>query len=78
MIYTEISTRRMMISQRSLPKVSVEQIVERIFAFRQITRTDQRLLMSAFLSKKCYNETDRLQINRVFDALQRGLIKVTD
>ena len=68
----------MMISQRSLPKVSVEQIVERIFAFRQITRTDQRLLMSAFLSKKSYNETDHLQINRVFDALQRGLIKVTD
>jgi len=68
----------MMISQRSLPKVSVEQIVERIFAFRQITRTDQRLLMSAFLSKKSYNETDHLQIKRVFDALQRGLIKVTD
>lgn len=62
----------------TLPKISVEQIVERIFAFRQISRTDQRLLMSAFLSKDSLSEADQLQVNRVLDALQKGLISVVE
>ena len=67
-----------MAAQGSLPKVSVEQIVERIFAFRQITRTDQRLLMSVFVSNESLSETDHAHINRVFDALQKGWLKVVD
>jgi hypothetical protein len=64
--------------QTGLPKVSVEQIVERIFALRQIARTDQRLLMSAFLAQDSLSEKDHAEINRVFDALRRGLIRVVD
>ncbi|BAZ27918.1 hypothetical protein NIES4074_03460 [Cylindrospermum sp. NIES-4074] len=56
----------------------LETILERIFAIRRITRRDQQLLMSTLLSKEGLNESDRLQIGRVFDALQRGLIKVVD
>lgn len=56
----------------------MEIVLERIFAIRRITRRDQQLLMSALMSKKGLNEDDRLQIGRVFDALQKGLIKVVD
>ncbi|MEW5857839.1 MAG: hypothetical protein AB1861_10735 [Cyanobacteriota bacterium] len=62
----------------SLPTVSVQQIVERIFVFRQISRTDQRLLMSTFLSQESLSEAEHLLINRVFDALKQGLLKVVD
>jgi hypothetical protein len=65
-------------AQATLPKLSVETIVERILAFRQITRTDQRLLMTALLSKDSFNESEQSQINLVFDRLQRGLIRVVD
>ncbi|MBD1898251.1 hypothetical protein H6F50_22820 [Coleofasciculus sp. FACHB-712] len=62
----------------SLPTISVQQIVERIFVFRQISRTDQRLLMSTFLSQETLSEAEHLLINRVFDALKQGLLKVVD
>ncbi|MBD1839871.1 hypothetical protein H6F78_02985 [Coleofasciculus sp. FACHB-64] len=62
----------------SLPTISVQQIVERIFVFRQISRTDQRLLMSIFLSQETLSEAEHLLINRVFDALKQGLLKVVD
>ncbi|MFE1745767.1 hypothetical protein [Coleofasciculus sp. H7-2] len=62
----------------SLPAVSVKQIVERIFVFRQITRTDQRLLMSTFLSQEALSEAEHLLINRVFDALKQELLRVVD
>ena len=68
----------MMLAQAPLPKVSLEKIVERIFTLRQISRADQRLLMSALLSKDSFSATDHLHISRVSDALQRGLIKVVD
>lgn len=62
----------------SAPKVAVEQLVDRIFTFRQITRLDQRLLMSTLLSKEALNDADYIQINRVLDAVQKGLLKVVD
>ncbi|WP_341526353.1 hypothetical protein WKK05_27925 [Nostoc sp. UHCC 0302] len=61
-----------------LIQMSLEKVLERIFAVRRITRRDQQLLMSTLLSKEGLNEEDRLQISRVFDALQRGLLKVVD
>ncbi|HEY9847991.1 MAG TPA: hypothetical protein V6D28_00920 [Leptolyngbyaceae cyanobacterium] len=68
----------MMSAQTSKPKSLVEQVIERIFADRQITKADQNLLMSSLLSKKSLNENDEEQINRVFDALQRGMLRVVD
>jgi len=68
----------MMITQTRLTKTCVETIVERIFSVRQITRTDQQLLMSTLLTKNVLSGTDELLINRVFDALQKGLIRVVD
>jgi hypothetical protein len=68
----------MMITQARLTKTSVETIVEHIFSVRQITRTDQQLLMSTLLTKNVLSGTDELLINRVFDALRKGLIRVVD
>ena len=58
--------------------VSVDKIVERILAFRQITRSDQNLLMSALLAKNFINDKDQYQINRVFEGVQKGSIRVVE
>jgi hypothetical protein len=67
-----------MLTTATPSQMKLETVLEHIFAIRRITRQDQQLLMSELLSKEDLNEQDRLQISRVFDALQRGLIKVVD
>ncbi|MDZ8054168.1 MAG: hypothetical protein RMX68_017220 [Aulosira sp. ZfuVER01] len=67
-----------MLTTANSTQLQLETVLEHIFAIRRITRHDQQLLMSALLSKEDLNEQERLQISRVFDALQRGLIKVVD
>ena len=62
----------------SPPKVSVEDIVDRIFAFRQITSIDQRLLRSALLSTQSLSANDQVQLNRVFEGLRNGIILVVE
>ncbi|HLO51927.1 MAG TPA: hypothetical protein VK211_26190 [Kamptonema sp.] len=68
----------MMPTTTTPPKVSVEAIVDRIFAFRQITPIDQRLLRSALLSKESLSAKDQLHINRVFEGLRSGMILVVE
>ncbi|MBE9226000.1 hypothetical protein IQ264_11245 [Phormidium sp. LEGE 05292] len=60
------------------PKVSVESILERIFALRQINRRDQYTLMTALLSKDSLSDKDQRQINQVYEAIQKGLIRIVD
>jgi hypothetical protein len=68
----------LMYAPRNFQNISLDQVVDRIFAFRQISQLDQRLLMSMLLSKDSLSAQDHALINRVFDALQRGLIRVVD
>ncbi|MDF0556175.1 hypothetical protein [Kamptonema sp. UHCC 0994] len=68
----------MMPTNVSPPKVSVEDIVDRIFAFRQITSIDQRLLRSALLTTQTLSESDQVQLNRVFEGLRNGIILVVE
>lgn len=56
---------------------AIADIVNDIFNTRQITRLDQRRFMMAALSDKL-TATDHALINRVFDALQRGILRVVD
>jgi hypothetical protein len=65
-------------SDSNLNQMPLEAVLERIFATRRITRQDQQLLMSAFISKESLNAEDQPHIGRVFDALRRGLLKVVD
>lgn len=56
----------------------LEQLIDRIFKFRQITRLDQQLLMSILLTKEEITEDDNDKINRVFDAVRSGRLQVVD
>ncbi|OKH36868.1 hypothetical protein NIES2119_15725 [[Phormidium ambiguum] IAM M-71] len=68
----------MMKTFETQPKASVESILERIFAIRQINRTDQHTLMAALLSKDSLSEKDQRQINQVYEAIQKGIIRIVD
>lgn len=68
----------MTVSYTTNSNISVEAIVDRIFAFRQITELDRRLLKSALLSEKGIDEKDNFQINRVCQGIQSGLIQVVE
>ena len=68
----------MTVSSANFPKISIEAIVQRIFAFRQITPLDRRLLKSAMLAQKGLNEKDQCHINRVCQGIQNGLILVVE
>ncbi|GEM_PF-640017 len=64
--------------QRKPSKQIIKETVERILASRRITRTDQQLLMAALLSKNSLSLEDQVQVNRIFDRLRIGLIRVVD
>lgn len=59
-------------------KLLLEQIVSQIFIRKQISRLDQQVLMSALLARNSMSDKDQSQVNRVFDGIQRGLIRVVE
>ena len=63
-------------AQASIPQRPIDEIVNQIFAVRRIDRGIQRQFMNALLSKATLNPQDQAHIQRVFDALQRGLLRV--
>jgi hypothetical protein len=60
------------------PQSDLETILERIFSNRRITRQDQYIMMSNLLHAEDLSDYNMKQINKVFDALKRGIIKVVD
>ncbi|MBD2625288.1 hypothetical protein [Trichormus variabilis] len=60
------------------PQTNLEAILERIFSNRRITRQDQHIMMSNLLHEEGLSDHHIKQIDKVFDALKRGLIKVVD
>ncbi|MBD1999516.1 hypothetical protein H6G00_23365 [Leptolyngbya sp. FACHB-541] len=60
------------------PQSDIAQLVEKILSSRKITRVDQRRFMSTALSKVRLSHDDQIQVNRVFDGLRSGLLKVVD
>ncbi len=63
-----------MATQTFPPPMSLEQVVNRILTSRQITHEDQHLL----LLSRTLTPQEQALINRVFDRLRRGLLKVVD
>jgi hypothetical protein len=53
---------------------ALERLVERIFASRCITRADQRI----FMSLNSVNPQEQNLINRVYEGLHRGFLRVVD
>lgn len=66
----------MTVSSTSVPKISVEAIADRVFAFRQITPLDRRLLKSAILDG--LDHKDHFHINRLCEAIAKGLIMIVE
>lgn len=65
-------------AQAYLPQLTIEAVVRQIFSTRRITRSDQRRLMSMLLSKDSLSHDEQSYIDRVFESLQRGVIRVVD
>ena len=57
--------------------LSIEEMVAKIFATRRITRTDQHILMSMFADGNI-SANDQMLINRIYDALNQGRLKVVE
>lgn len=53
-------------------------IIEHIFETRRITRADQKVFMTALLSKHNLTPSEQTQIDRVFAALRQGRLKVVE
>lgn len=62
-----------MVAEVSLPN-ALEQLVDRILSSRQITRQDQHSLLALY----SLTAQEQALINRLFDRLRRGLIRVVD
>ncbi len=60
------------------PEPNINQIVTRIFSTHRITRADQKIFMATLLSKESLSPEEQSQIDRVFDGLRQGLLRVVD
>jgi len=61
-----------------LHRPDIEQMVNRITACWSISRKDQQQFMSALLSQKTISQTEQALINRVFELLRAGRLRVVD
>lgn len=62
----------------STVQLPLQTIINEIFSQRCISRTTQQQLMQALFDKNELSEEEETQINRMFDAINRGQIRVTD
>lgn len=62
----------------SFPQNHFQEIARQILTSRKLTRAHQSFFMTAALSVGQLNDDEQALINRVFDALQRGLVRVVD
>jgi hypothetical protein len=68
----------MMSPQICFPKFPVQQIANRIINLRKITRIDQHLFMSAVLSKKSLSPEEESLVEKIYQGLNRGWIRVEE
>ncbi|MBW4572294.1 MAG: hypothetical protein KME31_31185 [Tolypothrix carrinoi HA7290-LM1] len=59
-------------------KLTVKKIVDRILRSGKMSRQDHILLTSTVLAEGNVSEVNRRQINRVFDCIQTGQLKLID
>lgn len=60
------------------PGIAVQSLVEQIITTGQMSRKEHVQLTSAMLSDQRITEVDRQQINRVFDYIQIGRLRLID
>lgn len=59
-------------------EMSVKQIVDRILRSGKMSRQDHTLLTSTVFNKRDVREGERRQINRVFNHIQTGQLKLVN
>lgn len=57
---------------------TIEDVARRILDTRRITRTDQNSLLSITLSQVTLKSQEKLLVDKVFDGLKLGILKVVD
>lgn len=65
-------------SQNAHTDLDIEQLVDGYIAARSITYNQYRRLSAAVLADGTVDDTERRQINRLFDAIQVGMVKILD
>ncbi len=65
-------------SIQSKSSLGIRPTVESIIQSGQITRQDHINLTSTLLSTAKMSDEDRIQINRIFDYIQSGRLKLVD
>lgn len=68
----------MLWTAKNKPKVSIPQMVQSILDSGKITSGEHLQLTSAILADDKTSEEERHQINRIFDYLQIGKIKLSE
>ncbi|MGA7936380.1 MAG: hypothetical protein WCA35_22690 [Kovacikia sp.] len=63
-------------AQQSSPAAIVSEIVDRLISSRRMSHREYHQLCSLILSDNQIDEEERLQINRLFDAIQSGQLRV--
>jgi uncharacterized membrane protein YebE (DUF533 family) len=63
-------------SQESESTVNVTQFVDNLILSRQISGKEYNQLAAAILADGEIDEEERYQINRLFDAIQSGQVKI--
>jgi hypothetical protein len=61
----------------STDRNAIRRAVDRILSSRQISRQDQRTLMT-LLSGHCLSSQEKLWVDRIYEDLHRGLIRAID
>lgn len=65
-------------SQGNHPLVTISELIERLLTTRQMSRADQHQLMSTLFSKGSLSPEEQAQVDRVYECVQKGWIRVVD
>lgn len=65
-------------AEQNLLNSDIQLLVEKITTSGRISRADQHKFMSALLAKNSLSRTEQHQINRIFDLLRAGRLRVVD
>ena len=68
----------MLWTEQNQPKVTINQMVNRIMTSGKLNRREHLQLTSAILCDRQITDEERHQINQIFDLIQIGKIKLID
>lgn len=63
---------------QSKPNSAIHQLVDHILAVGELSRQEHLKLTSILLAEQKLTDSDRNKINRIFDSIQTGRLKLTD